>query len=80
MRLSPGLWLVGTTKVYPGVGADIVMESISLIDPGQSKEGGFERNHDLSPSNVSDRFEKRQGSQHDLATVFFEDTQILPFA
>jgi hypothetical protein len=23
--------LVGTTKVYPGVGADIVMESISLI-------------------------------------------------
>jgi hypothetical protein len=24
----PGLWLVGTTKVYPGVGADIVMESI----------------------------------------------------
>ena len=30
--LSPGPWLVGTTKVYPGVGADIVMESISLID------------------------------------------------
>jgi hypothetical protein len=35
-------WLVGTTKVYPGVGADIVMESITLIegawlysDPGQ---------------------------------------------
>jgi len=27
----PGLWLVGTTKVYPGVGADIVMESITLI-------------------------------------------------
>jgi hypothetical protein len=26
--LSPGPWLVGTTKVYPGVGADIVMESI----------------------------------------------------
>jgi hypothetical protein len=24
--------LVGTTKVYPGVGADIVMESIILID------------------------------------------------
>ncbi len=31
--LSPGPWLVGTTKVYPGVGADIVMESISLADP-----------------------------------------------
>ena len=31
--LSPGPWLVGTTKVYPGVGADIVMESITLIDP-----------------------------------------------
>src|SRR5882762_10889232 len=30
--LSPGPWLVGTTKVYPGVGADIVMESISLIE------------------------------------------------
>jgi hypothetical protein len=30
--LSPGPWLVGTTKVYPGVGADIVMESISLSD------------------------------------------------
>jgi hypothetical protein len=26
--LSPGPWLVGTTKVYSGVGADIVMESI----------------------------------------------------
>jgi hypothetical protein len=26
----PGLWLVGTTKVYSGIGADIVMESISL--------------------------------------------------
>ena len=25
----PGLWLVGTTKVYPGIGADIVMESIT---------------------------------------------------
>jgi hypothetical protein len=25
--------LVGTTKVYPGVGADIVMESISRFDP-----------------------------------------------
>jgi hypothetical protein len=29
--LSPGPWLVGTTKVYPGVGADIVMESITTI-------------------------------------------------
>jgi hypothetical protein len=25
-----GPWLVGTTKVYPGPGADIVMESIAL--------------------------------------------------
>jgi hypothetical protein len=31
--LSPGPWLVGTTKVYPGVGADIVMESITLTTP-----------------------------------------------
>jgi hypothetical protein len=30
--LSPGLWLVGTTKVYPAFGADIVMESITLIE------------------------------------------------
>ena len=30
--LSPGSWLVGTTKVYSGVGADIVMESIALIE------------------------------------------------
>jgi hypothetical protein len=28
--LSPGPWLVGITKVYAGVGADIVMESITL--------------------------------------------------
>jgi hypothetical protein len=28
--LSPGPWLVATTKVYSGVGADIVMESIAL--------------------------------------------------
>jgi hypothetical protein len=32
--LSPGPWLVGTTKVYPGVGADIVMESLQLNDLG----------------------------------------------
>jgi hypothetical protein len=29
----PGLWLVGTTKVYSGIGADIVMESISPFTP-----------------------------------------------
>ena len=27
----PGLWLVGTTKVYSGMGADIVMESLAQI-------------------------------------------------
>jgi hypothetical protein len=32
----PGLWLVGTTKVYSGIGADIVMESITLIDPDRA--------------------------------------------
>src|SRR5713101_7532505 len=31
--LSPGPWLVRTTKVYSGVGADIVMESITLKTP-----------------------------------------------
>ena len=30
--LSPEPWLVGTTKVYSGVGAGVVMESITLID------------------------------------------------
>jgi hypothetical protein len=36
----PGLWLVGTTKVYPGVGADIVMESITLsTQPRQRAKG-----------------------------------------
>jgi hypothetical protein len=42
--LSPGPWLVGTTKVYPGVGADIVMESIALKTPrsyGYGHEVGF---------------------------------------
>ena len=32
VRSAGALWLVGTSKVYPAVGADIVMESISLID------------------------------------------------
>jgi hypothetical protein len=33
--LSPKPWLVGTTQAYSGVGADIVMESISLKSPAQ---------------------------------------------
>jgi len=32
--LSPGPRLVRTTKAYSGVGADIVMESITLSDLG----------------------------------------------
>jgi hypothetical protein len=31
--LPEPFWLVGTTKVYSGVGAGVVMESISLIMP-----------------------------------------------
>jgi len=31
--LSPGPWLVSATKAYSGMGADIVMESITLIKP-----------------------------------------------
>jgi hypothetical protein len=38
--LSPGPWLVGTTKVYPGVGADIVMESITLTELGRRQQSG----------------------------------------
>ena len=30
--LSPEPWLVRTTKAYSGMGADIVMESLTLID------------------------------------------------
>jgi hypothetical protein len=45
--LSPGPWLVGTTKAYSGVGADIVMESITLIDIGAR---GFECNRLLTPT------------------------------
>src|SRR5258708_18267224 len=31
--LSPEPWLVGTTKVYSGLGADIVMESLRSLTP-----------------------------------------------
>ena len=41
--LSPGPWLVGTTKVYPGVGADIVMESISLFDHWSTSDNAMLR-------------------------------------
>jgi hypothetical protein len=34
--LSPGPWLVCTTKAYSGVGADFVMESIA---PGHNNHG-----------------------------------------
>jgi len=39
--LSPGPWLVCTTKVHSGVGADIVMESISLIESVLSEIADF---------------------------------------
>ena len=32
LLLSSEPWLVGTTKVYSGPGADIVMESVTLIE------------------------------------------------
>jgi hypothetical protein len=35
LLLSPGPWLVGTTKVYSGVGADIAMESFVLTIPSE---------------------------------------------
>jgi hypothetical protein len=38
--LSPGPWLVGTTKAYSGVGADIVIESIALIEPTKRRRDG----------------------------------------
>jgi hypothetical protein len=36
---SPEPWLVRTTKVYSGVGADIVMESITLRTPSGQGRG-----------------------------------------
>src|SRR6266567_651238 len=42
--LSPEPWLVSATKVYSGVGADIVMESL------HSSTGGSERNRLLTPN------------------------------
>jgi hypothetical protein len=33
--LSPEPWFVRTTKAYSDVGADIVMESLALIDHGK---------------------------------------------
>jgi hypothetical protein len=50
--LSPGPWLVGTTKVYPGVGADIVMESITLIDAGAPLSGVNECNRLISTTTL----------------------------
>ena len=38
-------WLVAT-KVYSGTGADIVMESITLIDPVVGEVGGTSSQHD----------------------------------
>jgi hypothetical protein len=39
IMLAPfsGPWLVCTTKVYPGLGADIVMESITLKTPTRGR-------------------------------------------
>src|SRR5258707_15315118 len=36
--LSPEPWLVGTTKVYSGLGADIVMESLHSSSRKKAKE------------------------------------------
>jgi hypothetical protein len=36
----PSLWLVGTTKAYSGLGADIVMESITLTTHLEAALGG----------------------------------------
>jgi hypothetical protein len=45
----PGLgWLAQITKVYSGLGADIVMESITLKPPAGAKTGGFECYGDFS--------------------------------
>src|SRR5208283_274218 len=51
--LSPGPWLVGTTKVYSGVGADIVMESITLIDRRDASQG------ETSEVGRTEKFENR---------------------
>jgi hypothetical protein len=47
--LSPGPWLVGTTKAYSGIGADIVMESITLIYPTRVRYSYTEAHHGSPP-------------------------------
>jgi hypothetical protein len=52
--LSPEPWLVGTTKDYSGLGADIVMESITLkfrLVSIPLKSGAFEAESCVSPFN-----------------------------
>jgi hypothetical protein len=41
LLLAPRPWLVCTSKVYPGVGADIVMESNYTQGPGNAASGVF---------------------------------------
>ena len=70
--LSPGPWLVGTTKVYPGVGADIVMESITLGTPkaGMVSVNGIFRQLRVSPCAVTlghDRTSRRDPPNSRLA-------------
>ena len=60
----------GTVKVNPSpTWGDLVR-----------RRGDFECNGDLLPSILTDPFEKRQGSQHDLAAALLEHTQTLPVA
>src|SRR5229473_8605140 len=60
--LSPGPWLVGTTKAYSGIGADIVMESITLTDPVPLLPLGGKNAH----------FQKRwSGHSYEVETVLY---------
>src|SRR5262249_51508779 len=49
--LPPEPWLVCTTKAYSGLGADIVMESISLKSPNRRVISRFYR--DFSPARLT---------------------------
>src|SRR5277367_1335749 len=65
----PGLWLVGTTKVYSGIGADIVMESISRIDRARGSAILNECNHLLTTVTTRLMYSRKSGIFPSLGAI-----------
>src|ERR1017187_10822899 len=66
--LSPGPWLVGTSKVYPGAGADIVMESISLIN----SQSGFPARYNCGYGVAVHGYNNAEGRCHTVSAVVWQ--------